>query len=60
VVKGKAAMEELKHLGITFHPMAKAERDSVRREMQTQLWAAFAVQYPVTKPLFDAISAARA
>jgi len=28
--------------------------------MQTQLWAAFAVQYPVTKPLFDAISAARA
>lgn len=60
VVKGKAAMEELKRLGISFHPMAKAERDSVRREMQTHLWAAFAVQYPVTKPLFDAISAARA
>jgi tripartite ATP-independent transporter DctP family solute receptor len=59
VAKGRAAMEELKRLGITFHPMAKAERDSVRHAMQTQLWAAFAVQYPATKPLFDAISAAR-
>jgi tripartite ATP-independent transporter DctP family solute receptor len=59
-VKGKSAVEELKRLGITFHPMAKPERDAVRRQMQTQLWAAFAVQYPVTKPLFDAISAARA
>jgi TRAP-type transport system periplasmic protein len=57
--KGKAAVQELKRLGITFHPMAKPERDSVRHTMQTQLWAAFAVQYPVTKPLFDAISAAR-
>jgi TRAP-type transport system periplasmic protein len=58
-VKGKAAVEELKRLGITFHPMAKSDRDSVRHAMQTQLWAAFAVQYPVTKPLFDAISVAR-
>ena len=57
--KGRAAADELKRLGITFHPMAKAERDAVRQTMQTQLWAAFAVQYPVTKPLFDAISAAR-
>ena len=57
--KGKAAVEELKRQGIVFHPMAKAERDSVRHTMQTQLWAAFAIQYPVTKPLFDAISAAR-
>jgi len=59
-VKGKAAVEELKRLGITFHPMVKPERDAVRYQMQTQLWAAFAIQYPVTKPLFDAISAARA
>jgi tripartite ATP-independent transporter DctP family solute receptor len=59
VAKGKAAVEELKRLGITFHPMAKAERDAVRHTMQTQLWSAFAVQYPATKPLFDAISAAR-
>lgn len=58
--KGKAAVEELKRLGITFHPMAKAERETVRREMETRLWVSFATQYPVTKPLFDAISAARA
>jgi TRAP-type transport system periplasmic protein len=57
--KGKAAVEELKRLGITFHPMAKTERESVRHTMQTQVWAAFAIQYPATKPLFDAISAAR-
>jgi len=58
--KGKAAVEELKRLGITFHPMSKAEREAVRREMETRLWVAFAVQYPTTKPLFEAISAARA
>ena len=59
VAKGKAAVEELKRLGITFHPMEKAERDSVRHTLQTRLWAAFAVQYPATKPLFDAVWAAR-
>lgn len=59
VAKGNAAVEELKRRGIAFHPMAKAERDAVRQTMQKQLWAAFATQYPVTKPLFDAISAAR-
>ena len=59
LAKGKAAVEELKRLGIIFHPMAKPERDAVRHTMQTQLWSAFAVQYPATKPLFDAISAAR-
>jgi len=58
--KGRAAVEELKGLGVTFQPMPKAEREFVRREMETRLWAAFAVQYPVTKPLFEAISAARA
>jgi tripartite ATP-independent transporter DctP family solute receptor len=58
--KGKAAVEELKRLGIAFHPMAKPEREAVRREMETKLWSAFAVQYPTTKPLFAAIAAARA
>jgi len=58
--KGQAAMEELKKLGVTYQPMAKAEREFVRKEMATQLWTSFAVQYPVTKPLFEAISAARA
>lgn len=58
--KGKAAVDELKRLGITFHFMAKAEREAVRREMQKRLWASFATQYAVTKPLFEAIAAARA
>ncbi len=58
--KGRAAFDELKRLGVAFHPMAKSEREQVRREMQSRLWAAFAVQYPVTGPLFEAISAARA
>src|SRR6476620_9846014 len=57
---GKRAIEELKRLGITYHPMAKAEREQVRREMETKLWSAFATQYPPTKSLFEAIAAARA
>ena len=57
--KGRAAFEELKKLGITFHPMAKAERDGLRKQMEGQLWPAFADQYPPTKPLFKAIAAAR-
>jgi len=57
---GKRAIEELKRLGITYHPMARAEREQVRREMETKLWSAFATQYPPTKSLFEAIAAARA
>jgi len=57
--KGRAAFEELKKLGIIFHPMAKAERDGLRKQMEGQLWPAFADQYPPTKPLFKAIAAAR-
>jgi TRAP-type C4-dicarboxylate transport system substrate-binding protein len=53
-------MEELKKLGITFTPMAKNERDQVRKEMETKLWAGFAKQYPETGPLFAAINGARA
>jgi TRAP-type C4-dicarboxylate transport system substrate-binding protein len=60
VEHGKQAIEELKRLGIAFHPMAKTEREQVRHEMQTKLWSAFATQYPPTKPLFDAIAASRA
>jgi len=58
--KGQAAMEELKKLGVTYQPMVKAEREFVRKEMATQLWTSFALQYPATKPLFEAISTARA
>ena len=50
---------ELKKLGIAFHPMVKAERDALRNQMQAQLWPAFADQYPSTKPLIKAIAAAR-
>ena len=57
--KGRAAFDELQHLGITFYPMAKKEHEAVRKEMETKLWTAFAVQYPPTKPLFQAIAAAR-
>ncbi len=38
--------------------MAKNERDQVRKEMETKLWAGFAKQYPETAPLFTAINAA--
>lgn len=57
--KGRAAFEELRKLGITFHPMAKPERDALRKQMEAQLWPAFANQYPPTKPLFQAIASAR-
>jgi len=57
--KGAAAFTELKRLGIGFNPMLPAEREQMRSEMQAKLWSTFATQYPPTKPLFDAISAAR-
>jgi tripartite ATP-independent transporter DctP family solute receptor len=59
VEHGKRAIEELKKLGITYNPMAKTEREQVRRDMETKLWSAFATQYPPTKPLFEAIAANR-
>jgi tripartite ATP-independent transporter DctP family solute receptor len=57
--KWRAAFEELKKLGIAFHPMAKPERDALRKQMEAQLWPAFAIQYPATRPLFQAIAGAR-
>lgn len=58
--KGAQAIDALTKLGVVFSPMVKAERDAVRKEMETRLWAAFAKEHPVTVPLFTAISAARA
>ena len=58
--KSGAAIEELKRKGMTFFPMAAAERSAVRATMQANLWSGFAKQYPVTAPLFTAIDAARA
>jgi len=57
--KGRAAFEELKKLGLGFHPMGKTERDALRKQMAGQLWPAFADQYPATRPLFQEIAAAR-
>ena len=45
---------------MTFFPMAASERNSVRKQMETQLWASFVKQYPTTGPLFAAIEKARA
>jgi tripartite ATP-independent transporter DctP family solute receptor len=58
--KSAAAIEELKRKGMTFFPMAPAERNAVRATMQANLWSAFAKQYPPTAPLFTEIDAARA
>ncbi|MDB5893809.1 MAG: C4-dicarboxylate transporter substrate-binding protein [Rhodoferax sp.] len=58
--KGAQAIEALTKLGMVFSPMAKAERDSVRQQMEARLWADFAKQYPATAPLFADISKARA
>ena len=57
--KGREAFEQLKKLGIAFHPMAKNERDGLRKLLEAQLWPAFANQYPSTAPLFKAIASAR-
>ncbi|MGJ7510215.1 TRAP transporter substrate-binding protein [Variovorax sp. GT1P44] len=54
--KAVSAIEELKTKGMTFFPMAPAERATVRKEMETKLWADFAKQYPSTAPLFAAIA----
>lgn len=57
--KASAAIEELKKKGMTFFPMAAADRAAVRKEMEAKLWAEFGKQYPSTAPLFAAINAAR-
>jgi tripartite ATP-independent transporter DctP family solute receptor len=57
--KGRAATDELKRLGVSFNPMAKTEREQVRTELEARVWAPFIKEYPVTKPLFHAIAAAR-
>jgi len=58
--KGAQAIDDLKKAGISFNPMAKAERDSMCQQMEAKLWAGFSKEYAVTGPLFKAISQARA
>ncbi|ABE46460.1 TRAP transporter substrate-binding protein [Polaromonas sp. JS666] len=57
--KGAQAIDALTKLGMVFNPMAKAERDAVRKDMEARLWSSFAKEHPATAPLFTAISAAR-
>lgn len=59
VQKADQAEQVLRQHGMTFHPMAAAERDAMRQAMHDQLYAAFAKQYPATAPMFSAIAAAR-
>lgn len=58
--KGTAAVEELKRKGMAFHPMAAADRATVRKAMEASLWSGFSKQYAVTAPLFAAVNSARA
>ena len=58
--KGKQAIADLAKLGVVFSPMSKADRETVRKEMEAKLWSGFAKDYPETGPLFTQISAARA
>jgi TRAP-type C4-dicarboxylate transport system substrate-binding protein len=55
----QSLVEELKRSGVTFTPIAPEERKSITAQMRTGLWKPFCDQYPVTKPLVDAIDAAR-
>lgn len=58
--KANSAIAELKTKGMTFFPMSAADRSTVRKEMQSRLWADFAKQYPATAPMFDSIAKIRA
>lgn len=57
--KAVAAVAELKRRGMSFFPMSAADRATVRKAMEAELWSGFAKQHPATAPLFAAISAAR-
>ncbi|MDB5831594.1 MAG: C4-dicarboxylate transporter substrate-binding protein [Caballeronia sp.] len=58
--KGADALGALKKAGMTFYPMADAERNNVRKLMRDKLWVPFTQSNPVTAPVLAAIDAARA
>jgi tripartite ATP-independent transporter DctP family solute receptor len=58
--KANGAIEELKKKGMTFFSMSAADRATVSKEMQAQLWEDFAKKNPSTKALFDGIAQSRA
>ncbi len=53
------AMAELKAKGVTFRDVPPAEMKKMREDIAKALYPAFAAQYPITKPVFDQIAAAR-
>ena len=59
-VKGTEAIATLTQGGMTFYPMADAERDSTRKLMREKLWVPFTEKNPVTAPVLTTIDAARA
>ncbi|WP_020070556.1 TRAP transporter substrate-binding protein [Paraburkholderia caledonica] len=58
--KGADAIASLKKAGMTFYPMADAERANIRKLMREKLWVPFTRSNPVTAPVLAAIDAARA
>jgi len=57
---GGSATEQLKGFGIAFTPMLQSDRQAVQQQMRERLYAPFANQHALTKPLFEAVEAARA
>jgi tripartite ATP-independent transporter DctP family solute receptor len=58
--KVKTATEQLMKLGVTYSPMAPADRKAVRQEVNRKVWQPFIDKYPLTKPLIAEIDADRA
>lgn len=58
--RAKSATQELQGLGMVYTPMPTAERRSVQDAMAKRVWAKFAETYPLSKPIFEAVSEARA
>src|SRR4051812_14314852 len=57
--ESQEAIDALKALNVEFAPMPESEREATRKVMEAKLYARFMQQYPPTKPIFDAIAAAR-
>ena len=54
------ALNELSQKGVVFREVPVAERKAMQDAVSKQLYPAFAAQYPVTKPVFEKVAAARA
>jgi tripartite ATP-independent transporter DctP family solute receptor len=59
LTKTQQELGQLKNFGVAFTPMPPDERRAMQQAMQAKLYADFAVRYPATAPIFQAIAAAR-